>query len=90
MAANSEVEMASTSTQIILSNRVLKVPSCHVGQQFYSNTATYARCYTRNIWGAHHTVCTGNGPVSVTPCKQPHCKNFIVYAQWKSSCLMGG
>jgi hypothetical protein len=42
MAATSEVEMASTSTQIILSDRVLKVPSCHV-------VATPGLLYVRSV-----------------------------------------
>jgi len=66
MAATSEVEMASTSMQIILSDRpegiegaILQCVGSGVTAVLLQHSdlrqvLTYARFYTRNIWGAHH------------------------------------
>jgi hypothetical protein len=83
MAATSEVEMASTSTQIILSDRVLKVPSCQVGSGV--TAVLLQQSDLRQVLHLEHLGCpphhvhwqwTGE-------CKQPHWENFIGYALWQ-------
>ena len=80
MAATSEVEMASTSTQIILSDRVLKVPSCQVGSGV--TAVLLQQSDLRQVLHLEHLGCP---PHRVhwqwtSECKKPHWENFMGFA----------